>query len=339
MVTKLIRPLRYLFWSLPGRGLAGIWHWICAQGRLLRASPLAFYRMVCRRRDWVFAKIEYAHQESAKWRAVWTGLKAPYNLLRYFGVSPQVAVGLLVAGSTAGTGVIVNETVFANKSFSRGDPGAYIAPMDIPAIVYEEGDNTLLIQLSSVPVAEISLDSISVGTSYPNSALPSGETNAIEIGGSAAKNNYLEVGHLIIDRWRCTTFRMEDTETHTLIVRGTRADGLSVSPTVGTPIMRGIGGGNRAENMAVANSTYDQIRIETPTLNVNGQVDVLRIESLLTKGGGCLISRVKADTITVDRIVVGAGNGLAVKDMVIATSTVFKVADLDSNTEELISPP
>ena len=238
MVTKLIRPLRYLFWSLPGRGLAGIWHWICAQGRLLRASPLAFYRAMGRRRDWVLAKAEYLQAESSKWRALFKTLKAPYSFLRMMGLSPQMAIGLLAVCSTAGTGVIVSETVFAHKSFARGDPGAYIAPMDIPAIVYAEGDNTLLIQLSSVPVAEISLDSISVGTSYPNSALPSGETNVIEIGGSAAKNNYLEVGHLIIDRWRCTTFRMEDTETHTLIVRGTRADGLSVSPTVGTPIMR-----------------------------------------------------------------------------------------------------
>jgi hypothetical protein len=292
--------------------------------------------MLGRRRDWVVAKVEYVHSESAKWRAAWTAIKLPYTALRAMGLNPQMAIGLLVAGSTVGGGYAAAE-VFADRSFSRGDAGVYSAPLDIPTS-YTEGDNTLLVQLSSVPVGSITLTSLDVGTSYSNSTLPAGQTNAIEVGGSAALSNYLEIGELIIDRWRCTTFRMEHTSAHTLNITGTVADGLSVSPVPGVIRKRAVGGGNRAQNMSVENSTYDQIRITAPTSGVNGQVDVLRISNLATRGGGCLISRVKAGTITVKFLVVGAGNGLAQKDMIVASSTSFTVANISENVEELVSP-
>jgi hypothetical protein len=227
--------------------------------------------------------------------------------------------------------------VFADRSFSRGDAGVYSAPLDIPSS-YTEGDNTLLVQLSAVPVGIITIDSIDVGSVFTGSTLPSGQTNAIEIGGSAALSNYLEIGELIIDRWRCTTFRMEHVEAHTLEITGTVADGLSISAVPGVIRKRAVGGGNRAQDMSVFNSTYDQIRITAPTSGVNGQVDVLRISNLATRGGGCLISRVKAGTITVKFLVVGAGNGLALKDMVVASSTAFTVANISENVEELVSP-
>ena len=332
-------PLRALSW--PRRAtrwlVLAVWHWLCAQGRLLRASPFAFYRAMGRRRDWVVAKVEYANGESAKWRVLFTTLRLPYSLLRSCGLNPQAAVGLLVVGSTAGSAVVVNETVFAQRSFARGDSGVYAAPADVPTS-YVEGDNTLLVQLSSVPVGEIVIEAIDVGTSYANSALPSGQTNAIEIGGSAALSNYLEIGHLIIDRWHCTTFRMEHTEAHTLEITGSVADGLSISPVPGVVRKRAVGGGLRAENMSVSQSTYDQIRITPPTASVNGQVDVLRISNLATRGGGCLISRVKAGTISIEYLTVGAGDGLAAKDLVVATTTSYSIADIGENVEELVSP-
>jgi hypothetical protein len=327
-----------LLLGLPGRGLAWSWRWICTQGRALRASPHKFYLAMAARRDWVVERIEYAHTESAKWRGMWTAVKLPYTALRSLGLNPQMAIGLLAVGSTAGTGVIVNETLLAERSFARGDAGVFLAPIDIPTS-YTEGDSTLLVQLGAVSVGEIEIDSISVGEAYDDSALPAGETNAIEIGGSEALSNYLEVGELIIDRWRCDTFRMEDTEAHTLIIDGSLADGLSISPTLGVVRKRAVGGGNRAQDMTVNNSTYDQIRIEASVDSVNGAVDVLRISNLQTTGGGCLISRVKAGTISVSYLVVGSGDGLAAKDMVVATSTVASLIELTSNTEELVSPP
>jgi hypothetical protein len=345
LLTSTLRWLRLLpirlAWTWPRRGvlwlMLAVWRSLCAQGRAVKASPFAFYRMLGRKRDALVVKVEYIHTESAKWRAMWSAIKAPYTALRFFGVSPQVAIGLLAVGSTAGGGVIISETVFAERSFSRGDSGTYSAPADVPTS-YSEGDNTLLVQLSAVPVGSITLDSLDVGTAYAASALPSGETNAVEIGGSAALSNYLEIGHLIIDRWHCTTFRMEHTEAHTLEITGSVADGLSISPVPGVIRKRAVGGGNRAESMSVENSTYDQIRITAPTNAVNGQVDVLRISNLATRGGGCLISRVKAGTISISYLTVGAGDGLAAKDLVVSTSTSYTIASISDNVEELVSP-
>jgi hypothetical protein len=325
-MLSLLSPL----WRWPRRGVLAAWHWVLG-------SPLATYRMLGRKRDWVIAKVEHAHAESAKWRAMWVCVRSPYSLLRGLGFSPQLALASLGLLTTTAGGVVVNETLLAERSFSRGDSGTYAAPADIPT-AYSEGDNTLLIQLSAVPVGTIEISAIDLATSYAGSTLPSGETNAIEIGGSAALSNYLEVGHLIIDRWRCETFRMEHTEAHTLEITGSVADGLSISPVPGVVRKRAVGGGLRAESMSVSNSTYDQIRITAPTNAVNGKVDVLRVSNLATRGGGCLISRVKAGTITIEYLTVGKGNGLALKDLVVATSTSYSVADISSNVEELVSP-
>ncbi len=321
-----------------------IWRCVMAVYRTIIATPGAIWRTPMRMyrraavwRNWLLAKVTYLQEESAKWKTTFNILKSPYSFLRMMGLSPQMAVGLLAVGGTAGGGVIVEATVFAERSFARGDSGVYAAPLDVPTS-FTEGDNTLLVQLSTVPVGSIEIDSIDVGTAYANSALPSGETNAVEIGGSAAKSNYLEVGELIIDRWHCTTFRIENTEAHTLNITGSVADGLSISPVPGVIRKRAVGGGNRAENMSVENSTYDMIKIEAPTASVNGQVDVLRISNLATRGGGCLISYVKAGTITVEYLTVGSGDGLAAKDFTVATSTSYTIANISDNVEELVSP-
>jgi hypothetical protein len=355
MISSTISTFRFLFLRLPAlvvwhwpvagvqaarRGvlwvLLVVWHWFCAQGRLIKASPLGFYRMLARKRDWVLSKIDFAHQESAKFRAFFTVAKLPYTGLRACGLNPQAAIALLALGGTAGGGYVAAE-VLAEKSFSRGDAGVYSAPGDIPTS-YTEGDNTLLVQLSSVPVGSITLTALDVGTAYSNSTLPANQTNAIEIGGSAALSNYLEIGHLILDRWRCTTFRMENTEAHTLEITGSVADGISMSPVPGVIRKRAVGGGLRAENMSVSNSTYDQVRIVSSANAVNGKVDVLRVSNIDSRGGGCLISRVKAGTITIEYLTVGSGNGLALKDLVVSTTTSYSVANISENVEELVSP-
>ena len=355
-----IGPVRWLWllpmlilWHWPRRGtlaalrgvkwgLLAVWHCLCAQGRLLKASPLAFYKAMGRRRDWVFAKVEYFHSESAKWRAMWTGLKAPYAFLRMMGLSPQMAIGLLAVGSTAGTGVVVSETIFAERSFSRGDSGTYSAPADVP-VVYSDSDNTLRVDLGSTSVGEIIIENATIGTAFTGSTLPPGQTNVVMIGGTAASSGFtatwLEVGHLTIDRWRCDTFEMSDVEVHTLNIRYNASDGQSISPVPSTPRARAIGGGNRADSMRTSGGTYDQIVVGAPTSATNGKVDVMRLSNLLTKGGKCLLSRIKAGTIDVEFLETGLGNGFGTKEFVIATSTVYKIASIIDNVEVSISPP
>ena len=253
-----------------------------------------------------------------------------------------MATGLLVAGSTVGGGVVVNETVFAERSFARGDSGIYSAPSDIPTS-YSEDDNTLRINLGSVPVGEIVIEDVTLGTAYTGSTLPAQQTSVILVGGTAASTGFtetfLEVGHLVIDRWRCTTFELSDIETHQLNVIGNASDGQSISPVPGVPRRRAIGGGNRADSMTTSGGYYDQIVIAAPTSAKNGKVDKLTLSNLYTKGGLCKVSRIKADRIDVLLNEIGAGNGFASKEFVIKTSVVYKSATIEDNVEITISPP
>jgi hypothetical protein len=308
----------------------------------LRASPRQFYLSVGRKRDWTLTKVAYLQEESGKWRALFTTLKAPYSFLRMMGLSPQMAIGLLALGGSASAGVVVNETILSERSFSRGDSGVYSAPADVP-VVYSDSDNTLRVDLGTTPVGLITIENVTVGTAFANSTLPSGQANVVQIGGTAASSGFtatwLIVGHLIVDRWRCDTFEMSDVEAFQLNIRYNASDGQSISPVAGTPRARGVGGGNRADLMVTSGGTYDQIRIGAPTSAVNGQVDVLRLTNLLTKGGKCLLSRIKAGTIDVEFMETGLGNGFATKEFVVATSTVYKSASIADNVEESISPP
>jgi len=330
-------PRRAVLWLL-----LGVWAWLCSQGRALRASPRQFYVSVGKRRDWTLAKVAYLQEESGRWRALFSTIKAPYSFLRMMGLSPQMAVGLLALGSTAGSAVVVNETLLSERSFGRGDSGVYSAPSDIPTS-YSEDDNTLKIDLGTTPVGEITIEDVTVGTAFTGSTLPSGQTAVIVVGGTAASSGFtatwLEVGHLIIDRWRCTTFNVSDVEAHTLNIKYNASDGQSISPVAGTPRARGIGGGNRADSMVTSGGTYDQIRIGAPTSAVNGKVDVLRLSNLYTKGGACLLARIKAGTIDIEYLEVGAGNGFATKEFVVASSTIYKSASIIDNVEVSISPP
>jgi hypothetical protein len=130
----------------------------------------------------VIAKIEYLNSESGKWKTTFNVMKSPYSLLRSFGLNSQTAIGILAIGSTAGTSIVVNETVFADKSFFRGDAGVYSAPRDIPLAVtaknvteeiekvLQSEQNTLAITLGAIPVREIKIENVSVGEIYKGSA-------------------------------------------------------------------------------------------------------------------------------------------------------------------------
>ena len=306
-------------------------------------SPRASYETARRWRDWVLAKVEYLQSESQKWKALFTTLKLPYSALRMMGVSPNMAVSMLVAGSAVGGGVVVAE-VMEPPSFSRGDSGVYSAPLDIP-VFYEEGNNTLRLDLGSTPVGLIEIDSVTVGTAYANSALPTGETNAVILTGlptvvdPAFTGNYIEIGHLIIDRWRCTQLTLDEVEAHTLNIKYNASDGQSIAPMAGTPRQRAIGGGNRADAMVTSGGYYDQIKITSSISGVSSQVDVMKLSNLYTKGGPCVLKRLKVGTLDLVYNETGAGDGFAAKDFIIGTSVTYKVFNNVDNVEVSISPP
>jgi hypothetical protein len=348
MINRFGRALVLsLFWPF-----VQIWRKICFVGRLLKLavmavlhSPVGAYRAAIRWRDWTLAKIEYLQAESSKWKTAFSVLKSPYSFLRMMGLSPQMATGLLVAGSTVGGGVVVSETVFAERSFARGDAGVYNAPLDTPVFA-DDQYNTLRLDLGSTSVGNITIENVSLGTSYSGSALPSNAAgNVIYVGGIVASSNptfaqtYLEVGHLIIDRWRCERLDISDSEIHHLIVSGNASDGQSISAVAGTPRDRGIGGGNRADDMTTQGGTYDMLKITSASSGVNGKVDVLRLSNLYSKGGACTIKYVKAGTMEVTLNEVGGDESLATKAFTIATSVVYKSFVNTSNVEVSMAVP
>ena len=151
------------------------WGVLKATPMAILRSPVVFYRKVAAWRNWLLAKINYLNEESAKWKTTFKIMMSPYSFLRAMGFSPQMAIGLLAVGGTAGTGVVVNETVLADRSFTNGDSGIYAAPAQNPSPTLEQTmawrkenkeDNTLRIVLSDTPVREIKIENVSVGTVY-----------------------------------------------------------------------------------------------------------------------------------------------------------------------------
>tara|TARA_Y100000310_G_scaffold315243_1_gene365563 strand:+ start:3902 stop:4900 length:999 start_codon:yes stop_codon:yes gene_type:complete len=306
-------------------------------------SPFKAYDKIREWRDWILAKVDYLQSESAKWRTLFTTLKLPYSALRMMGVSPNMAVSMLVAGSAVGGGAIVAE-VMEPPSFSRGDAGIYDAPLDAPIFAAEEY-NTLRLDLGTTPVGNITIEDVTLGTGFTGSTLPAGETSVIIVGGlptvadPAFSETYLEVGTLIIDRWRCETLAIENSEIHNLVISHNLSDGQSVAAVAGVPINRGIGGGNRANDMVTSGGYYDQLKITSASSGVNGKVDVLKISNMWTKGGACTISRVKAGTMEVTFNEIGGDSDLATKAFTVATSVIYKSFTNESNIELAMAVP
>ena len=325
-------------------------------GRGIKASPMAVlrspvntYRKIIKFRDRFLSLVGRLQEESAKWKALFNVIKSPYSLLRSFGLSPQVCATFLFAGTAVTSGVVINETILSERSFSRGDSGVYGAsvlganlPLDVPT-EYVDGSNTLRIDLGSTPVREIIIENVSVGTVFTGSALPSGEANVVQVGGntiSGGTNTRLEIGHLIFERSRCKKLELSDIQAHTIIIRGNASDGQSIAPSPGTSRMRAIGGGHQqADAMVTSGGTYDRIWIQAPTSGVNGKVDTLRLTNLYTKGGICHLSKMNVGTLEILLNEVGEGNGFSTKEFTIATTVTGANITIEDNVEVTIAEP
>jgi hypothetical protein len=305
-------------------------------------SPITTYRRLARARNWLLAKIAYLQGESAKWKATFNVIKSPYSLLRGMGLSPQMAATFLFAGTAVGGGVVVNETILSERSFSKGDSGIYSAPADVPS-EYVEGSNTLRIDLGSTSVREIVIENVSVGTVFTGSALPSGEQNVVQISGNTiggGTNTRLEIGHLIFEKSRCKKLELSDIQAHTIIIKGNASDGQSIAPSPGTSRMRAIGGGHQqADAMVTSGGTYDRIWIQAPTSAVNGKVGTLRLTNLYTKGGLCVLSKMNVGTMEILLNEVGEGNGFATKEFTVATTVTGANITIEDNVEVTIAEP
>ena len=331
-------------------------------------SPITFYRKVTVWRDWIFAKIEYLNSESQKWKTAFNVAKSPYSLLRACGFSPQMAIGLLAIGGTAGTGVVVNETVLADRSFSNGDSGIYAAPAQNPDPTLEQTmawrqeykeDNTLRVVMGTTPVREIKIENVTVGTVFTGGAVPSSaytasggtaaSATAVLIGGSIVSggtDTFLEVGEMLIEKSRCTTMYFDNITAHTINVIGNASDGQSINQTPGTSRMRAVGGGHhQAEAMVTSGGSYDRIHIDAPTTATNGKIDKLTLSNLYTEGGSCSFDRMKIGTLTIQLNEIGGGgnagaaDGFNTKEFKINQSVTAANWNVSDNVEVSIGAP
>jgi len=331
-------------------------------GKLIRAikaspraclnAPVKTYRKLRAGRDWLFDKIEYLNSESKKWKMAFNIAKSPYSLLRALGFSPQMALGLLTVSSTVGSGIVVNETLLAERSFTAGDAGIYAAPNNIPSETLESAmmfrkenkeDNTLRIVLASTPVSEIGIYDVTIGTAYASSSLPSGKAEAVLVEGtdvSGGTATRLYIGELTIQKSRCKSMDFSDINAHTINIIGNASDGQSISQTAGTSRMRAIGGGHhQASAMITRGGTYDRIWLDAPNSGVNGKVDKLILSNLWTKGGTCTFRQMDIGTLNIKLNEIGNGDGFATKEFTVATTVTAQVWNVTGNVEVSVAEP
>ena len=328
-------PFLVVYWFFKSLFLA-----VVATPGILWRIPFRAYRRIVRFRNWLLAKVEYLQAESAKWKTTFDIMKSPYTALRALGFTPQMAASLLIGTSVVTSGVVVNETVFAEKSFANGDSGVYSnGGSDIPTS-WTEGDNTLKISLGTVAVKAVTISDVSVGTAFTGSTLPSGATTTIDIGGSGVTDTWLHVGTLVFERNRCEVLTLSNISTHTLNITSNASDGQSLSPAAGTIRNRAIlGGHGMAQDMSTTGGLYDRVVIEAPTASVNGQIDTLTISNLYTKGGLCRLNRIKAGTVTINLNVIGGDSDLATKAFTVMSDVTASVINLSDNVEVSMAVP
>ena len=293
------------------RSINGVYRAIMDTPAYFLNVPVVLYKNAVKFRDWLFAKIEYLNSESVKWRRFFTVMSSPYSLLLKMGFSPQMALGLITIGSTAGTGVIVNETILAERSFSNRDAGVYLARSEIPNSELEEQfknevtENTLRVILNDIPVEKIDISDVNIGTSYVSngeaSKLPTDKTEAILIDGN---NTTIEIGKLIISRVSCKTLNMENVRANSIKILNNQADGLSIYQTASStiPNLRVSGGYFMSELLETSGGLYDRLHI-SPLDSMSSSktyVNELNLTNIVSSGGTCELKKIDAGEILIE---------------------------------------
>jgi len=325
--------------------------------KIILDLPINTYKKIITGRDWLFEKIEYLNSESKKWKMAFNIAKSPYSLLRAMGFTPQFAISLLAVGSVATTGVVASELI-QDRTFENGDAGYYnsnniTGEINIPdesleqALKRQDGDNTLRVIINTIPIQSVSLSNLSIGTSYNSSTLPTYATNtgnALIIEGTNSSTisvvNYLEVGTLEFSENICDKLILRDIETHELSIIGNSADGISITTSIGTGRQRAIIGGHyQSKSLVTEFGTFDFLHLSAMTNAKNGKIGELHVKNIVSKGGTCLLNRIKANSIKIHRNYIGTDNNLATKDFVVESTVNAVHWVIEDNLEMLISPP
>ena len=298
-------------------------------------------------RDFIFAKIDYLDQESKKWHRFFQIVSSPYSMLLKLGFSPQMAMSFLAVGSTVGTGVVVNETILAERSFSNRDAGVYLAPSEIPNSELEEQfkeeitTNTLRVLLNDTPVETIDISNVNIGTSYASngqpSALPTGKTEAILIDGN---NTRIEIGKLIFSRNSCKTLNLESINANKITIKDNQADGLSVYQTASStiPNLRVSGGYFMSDLLQTEGGLYDRLHI-SPLDSMSASktyVNQLNLTNIVSSGGTCDLKKLDIGELEITFNRIGGDNSLLTKALTVSSTVTSANWVVDGNIEVLM---
>ena len=336
-------------YSIHIRSLKALYEGIKASPRALLYSPITIYRELVEFRDWLFEKIEYLNGESAKWRRFFNVMKSPYSLLRSFGLSPQLAITLLVGAGATGTAVGVAE-VLEERSFSNGDAGIYLAPSNLPNEDLERemawrkdnpSDNTLRVILNSTPIEEVSISNVNLGTSFASngqpSALPSGKTEAILIDGN---NTRIEIGKLTFSRNSCKTLNLEAINSNKITIKDNQADGLSIYQTATStqPNLRISGGNFMSDLLTTEGGTYDRLWIAPldSMTSSKTKINELILENIVSSGGTCDLKKLDIGELIITFNRIGGDNSLLTKAFTVSTTVAAASFDVSGNLEILM---
>ena len=335
-------------YSIHIRSLKALYEGIKASPRALLYSPITIYRELVEFRDWLFEKIEYLNGESAKWRRFFNVMKSPYSLLRSFGLSPQLALTLLVGAGATGTAVGVAE-VLEERSFSNGDAGIYLAPSNLPnedleremAFRKDGPDNTLRVILNETPVEEVNISNVNLGTSFASngqpSALPSGKTEAILIDGNGTR---IEIGKLTLSRNSCKTLNLENINANKVTIKDNQADGLSIyqSATSTQPNLRVSGGNFMSDLLTTEGGTYDRLWIaplDTLTSSVT-RVNTMILDNIVSSGGTCDLKKLNIGELLIEFNRIGGDNSLVTKAFTVSSTVKSANWNVTGNIEVLM---
>ena len=337
-------------YSIHIRSLKALYEGIKASPRALLYSPITIYRELVEFRDWLFEKIEYLNGESAKWRRFFNVLKSPYSLLRSFGLSPQLAITLLVGAGATGTAVGVAE-VIQERSFANGDAGIYLAPENLPSEELERemawrkdnpSDNTLRVILNETPVEEVNISSVNLGTSFASngqpSALPSGKTEAILIDGNGTR---IEIGKLTFSRNSCKTLNLENINANKITIKDNQADGLSIyqSATSTQPNLRVSGGNYMADLLETEGGTYDRLWIAPldSLTTTKTRVNTIVLDNIVSSGGTCDLKKLDIGELVIEFNRIGGDSSLVTKAFTVSTTVKSANWDVVGNIEVLMA--
>ena len=295
-------------------------------------------------RNYVMAKVDYLDAESKKWHRFFQVMASPYNMLLKLGFSPQMAMSFLAVGSTVGTGVVVNETILAERSFSNRDAGVYLAPSEIPNSELEEQfknevtTNTLRVVLNDTPVETIDISNVNVATSFTTngqgSTLPTGKTEAILIDGN---NTRIEIGRLIFNRNTCKTLNLENINANKITIKDNQADGLSVYQTASStiPNLRVSGGYFMSDLLQTEGGLYDRLHI-SPLDSMTATktyVNELKLENIVSTGGTCDLKKLDIGELEVTFNRIGGDNNIVTKALTISSTVTSANWIVDGNIE------